>query len=66
MQLQHLLDPGPRRRGRRRGAGGKPEEPRGVPVYAWKGETLEEYWWCTEQVLRWPDGEQGDGEAART
>src|SRR6201997_2115854 len=29
----------------------------GVPVYAWKGETLEEYWWCTEQVLRWPDGD---------
>jgi adenosylhomocysteinase len=29
----------------------------GVPVYAWKGETLEEYWWCTEQVLDWPDGE---------
>src|SRR5436190_8481539 len=28
----------------------------GVPVYAWKGETLEDYWWCTEQVLRWPDG----------
>ena len=28
----------------------------GVPVYAWKGETLEEYWWCTEQVLLWPDG----------
>jgi adenosylhomocysteinase len=28
----------------------------GVPVYAWKGETLEEYWWCTEQVVRWPDG----------
>jgi adenosylhomocysteinase len=28
----------------------------GVPVYAWKGETLEEYWWCTEQVLSWPDG----------
>ncbi|MFN8037095.1 MAG: adenosylhomocysteinase [Acidimicrobiia bacterium] len=28
----------------------------GIPVYAWKGETLEEYWWCTEQVLRWPDG----------
>jgi adenosylhomocysteinase len=28
----------------------------GVPVYAWKGETLEEYWWCTEQVLNWPDG----------
>ncbi|MCB1925616.1 MAG: adenosylhomocysteinase, partial [Gammaproteobacteria bacterium] len=30
----------------------------GVPVYAWKGETLEEYWWCTEQVLNWPNGEQ--------
>jgi adenosylhomocysteinase len=29
---------------------------RGIPVYAWKGETLEEYWWCTEQVLTWPDG----------
>ncbi len=28
----------------------------GVPVFAWKGETLEEYWWCTEQVLKWPDG----------
>ncbi|WP_369159965.1 adenosylhomocysteinase [Candidatus Thiodiazotropha sp. LNASS1] len=28
----------------------------GIPVYAWKGETLEEYWWCTEQVLNWPDG----------
>jgi len=28
----------------------------GVPVYAWKGETLEEYWWCTEQCLTWPDG----------
>src|SRR3954471_973686 len=35
---------------------GTPESPQGVPVYAWKGETLEEYWWCTEQVLRWPDG----------
>jgi adenosylhomocysteinase len=39
------------------GSGGTPEAPRGVPVYAWKGETLEEYWWCTEQALRWPDGE---------
>ncbi len=36
------------------GPDGTPEDPRGVPVYAWKGETLEEYWWCTEQVLRWP------------
>ena len=41
------------------GPDGSPEEPRGVPVYAWKGETLEEYWWCTEQVLRWPDAESG-------
>jgi adenosylhomocysteinase len=38
------------------GPHGTPEAPAGVPVYAWKGETLEEYWWCTEQVLRWPDG----------
>jgi adenosylhomocysteinase len=29
---------------------------RGIPVYAWKGESLEQYWWCTEQVLNWPDG----------
>ena len=28
-----------------------------IPVYAWKGETLEEYWWCTEQMLTWPDGQ---------
>ena len=41
------------------GPEGTVEAPRGVPVYAWKGETLEEYWWCTEQVLRWPDGEGG-------
>ena len=38
------------------GPTGTPEAPAGVPVFAWKGETLEEYWWCTEQVLRWPDG----------
>jgi adenosylhomocysteinase len=38
------------------GPAGTAEKPAGVPVYAWKGETLEEYWWCTEQVLRWPDG----------
>ncbi len=36
--------------------GGTVEDPRGTPVYAWKGETLEEYWWCTEQALLWPDG----------
>ncbi|MCW3029627.1 MAG: adenosylhomocysteinase [Solirubrobacterales bacterium] len=47
------------------GPEGSPEDPRGIPVYAWKGETLEEYWWCTEQVLRWdqdpshPDGATG-------
>ena len=39
------------------GPEGTPEAPAGVPVYAWKGETLDEYWWCTEQVLLWPDGE---------
>ncbi len=38
------------------GPNGSPDEPDGVPVYAWKGETLEEYWWCTDQALRWPDG----------
>src|SRR2546421_7471734 len=38
------------------GPTGTPEAPAGVPVYAWKGETLQEYWWCTEQVLGWPDG----------
>ena len=38
------------------GPNGTPENPQGVPVFAWKGETLEEYWWCTEQMLTWPDG----------
>ncbi|MGH8840790.1 MAG: adenosylhomocysteinase [Jiangellaceae bacterium] len=37
------------------GADGTPDAPQGVPVFAWKGETLEEYWWCTEQALLWPD-----------
>src|SRR5258708_4411550 len=36
------------------GRTGTPDAPAGVPVYAWKGESLEEYWWCTEQALRWP------------
>jgi adenosylhomocysteinase len=36
--------------------GGTPENPQGTPVFAWKGETLEEYWWCTDQALEWPDG----------
>jgi adenosylhomocysteinase len=39
------------------GPDGTPEDPRGIPCYAWKGETLEEYWWCTEQAVNWPDGE---------
>jgi adenosylhomocysteinase len=39
------------------GPEGTVEEPRGVPVFAWKGETLEEYWWCTEQALSWPEGD---------
>jgi adenosylhomocysteinase len=43
------------------GPEGTPEDPKGVPVYAWKGETLEEYWWCTEQVLRWPGEDGGVG-----
>jgi len=38
------------------GPKGSLEKPQGVPVFAWKGETLEEYWWCTEQALMWPDG----------
>src|SRR5438309_1384567 len=36
--------------------GGTPESPKGIPVFAWKGETLEEYWWCTGEALLWPDG----------
>jgi adenosylhomocysteinase len=36
------------------GPTGTVDSPKGVPVFAWKGETLEEYWWCTEQMLRWP------------
>src|SRR5665213_2903898 len=36
------------------GPNGTVDDPRGVPVFAWKGESLEEYWWCTEQLLRWP------------
>jgi len=39
------------------GPDGTPEDPRGIPVFAWKGETLPEYWWCTEQALTWPDNE---------
>src|SRR3979490_1518998 len=45
------------------GPEGTPEDPQGIPVYAWKGETLEEYWWCTEQVLRWGGGDSEQGGA---
>jgi adenosylhomocysteinase len=36
------------------GPDGTPEDPKGIPVFAWKGETLPDYWWCTEQALTWP------------
>jgi adenosylhomocysteinase len=39
------------------GPDGTTDDPQGVSVYAWKGETLEEYWWCTEQALTWPGGD---------
>jgi adenosylhomocysteinase len=39
------------------GPHGTPDDLQGVPVFAWKGETLEEYWWCTEQMMAWPDGD---------
>jgi adenosylhomocysteinase len=42
------------------GPDGTPDDPRGIPVFAWKGETLEEYWWCTNQALTWP-GEDESG-----
>ena len=42
------------------GPNGTIDEPQGTPVFAWKGETLEEYWWCTEQALMWPDGSGPD------
>jgi adenosylhomocysteinase len=42
------------------GRAGTPSAPAGVPVFAWKGETLEEYWWCTNEALTWPDGSGPD------
>lgn len=56
------------------GPNGTPDYPQGVPVFAWKAETLEEYWWCTEQMLRWPvkgssraeDRAEGGGETGAT
>src|SRR3712207_5425976 len=41
------------------GPEGTVDAPAGVPVFAWKGESLEEYWWCTQQILRWPDAPDG-------
>ena len=40
------------------GPHGTPDEPKGVPVFAWKGETLEEYWWAAEQMLTWPNPDE--------
>ncbi len=46
------------------GPEGTPEDPKGVPVFAWKGESLEEYWWCTQQALTWPEpGPNGEAGA---
>jgi adenosylhomocysteinase len=42
------------------GPHGTPDNPQGVPVFAWKGETLEQYWWCTLEALEWPDGSGPD------
>ena len=39
---------------------GTPDNPQGVPIFAWKGETLEQYWWCTVEALEWPDGSGPD------
>ena len=58
--VQHLLDAGSRRRrGRRRPSRDRRHAGRtrrASPVFAWKGETLDEYWWCTSEALMWPDG----------
>jgi adenosylhomocysteinase len=42
------------------GPDGTADDPQGVPVFAWKGETLEEYWWCTQQILIWPGAEKAN------
>jgi adenosylhomocysteinase len=42
------------------GPTGTPDDPKGVSVFAWKGETLEEYWWCTSQIFNWPDNESAN------
>jgi adenosylhomocysteinase len=46
------------------GPEGTVDEPKGVPVFAWKGETLEEYWWCAKQILGWPSDGASDGAGA--
>ncbi len=46
------------------GPHGTEDNPQGVPVFAWKGETLEEYWWCTEQMMSWPDDANGNPQGA--
>jgi len=43
------------------GREGTAENPQGVPVFAWKGETLEQYWWCTDQMMTWPDADTAGG-----
>jgi len=53
-------------RGRRTSGDGRHAgEPEGIPVFAWKGETLEEYWWCTSEALIWPDGKRPDADRGR-
>jgi adenosylhomocysteinase len=42
------------------GPDGTPDDPKGIAVFAWKGETLEEYWWCTDEAMEWPDGSGPD------
>src|SRR5213592_4063799 len=42
------------------GPKGTVENPQGIPVFAWKGESLEEYWWCTDQMMSWPIGPNGE------
>ena len=63
--VQHLLDPGHAAAAVVVGQGRNPRQPQGRPLFAWKGETLEEYWWCTEQALTWPDGSGPDPDRRR-
>src|SRR3954467_1068640 len=46
------------------GPTGTVDDPQGVPVFAWKGETLEDYWWCTDQMLVWPGDDDGQGSSS--